>query len=232
MHVPAVDGGLYLIKGGRPIDEPGRVLIKNDPRYNEQWPRALVPYERIYGIDEPKPLPPLANDGKLSPDLPEGTPFGLVGTSSLYKRESYPNGVVPPGSVTATCAGGNDTGGTRTSTRSIPAWTASRSTGSIRGPTRAATQRRHPCHPHPGDGADDGPHRGPKSGRAFRSHANERLRILGEIPVRKFPQASRDSQRQEDSRSIPTATPTPASSPKFPPTWPSRSRRSTGTAWC
>ena len=32
--------------------------------------------------------------------------------------------------------------------------------------------------------------RGPKSGRTFRSHANERLRILGEIPVRKFPQAS------------------------------------------
>ncbi len=63
-------------------------------KYNEQWPRALVPYKRIYGIDEPKRLPALANDGKLSPHLPAGTPFGLVGTSSLYKRESYPNGVV------------------------------------------------------------------------------------------------------------------------------------------
>ena len=52
--------------------------------------------------------PPLANDGKLSTHLPEGTPFGLVGTSSLYKRESYPDGVVPKGSVTATYAGGND----------------------------------------------------------------------------------------------------------------------------
>ena len=28
--------------------------------------------------------------------------------------------------------------------------------------------------------------RGPKSGRLFRSHASERLRVLGEIPVRKF----------------------------------------------
>jgi hypothetical protein len=28
--------------------------------------------------------------------------------------------------------------------------------------------------------------RGPKSIRLFHSHANERLRILGEIPVRKF----------------------------------------------
>ena len=38
---------------GKPIDEPGQMrLIKNDPKYNEQWPRALVPYKRIYGIDE------------------------------------------------------------------------------------------------------------------------------------------------------------------------------------
>src|SRR5205085_964503 len=29
--------------------------------------------------------------------------------------------------------------------------------------------------------------RGPRSGRLFHSHAQERLRILGEIPVRKFP---------------------------------------------
>ncbi len=58
------------------------LLIKNDPKYNEQWPRALVPYKRIHGMDEPKRLAPLANDGKRSPHLPEGTPFGLVGTSS------------------------------------------------------------------------------------------------------------------------------------------------------
>ena len=56
VHVPAVDGGLYLIKDGKPIDEPAQMLlIKNDPKFNEQWPRALVPYQRIYGVDEPKP---------------------------------------------------------------------------------------------------------------------------------------------------------------------------------
>src|SRR5262249_46934874 len=105
-HYPMIDGGLYLIKGGKPIDEPGQMLlIKNDPNYNEQWPRAVVPYKRIYGMDEPKRIAPLANDGKLSKHLPEGTPFGLVGSSSLYKRESYPNGAVPPDGVTATWAG-------------------------------------------------------------------------------------------------------------------------------
>src|SRR5439155_3930091 len=30
--------------------------------------------------------------------------------------------------------------------------------------------------------------KGPYAGRTFRSHASERLRILGEIPLRKFPQ--------------------------------------------
>src|SRR5205823_2823626 len=113
VHRPAVDGGLYLIKGGKTVEEPGQMLlIKNDPKYNEQWPRALVPYKRIYGIDEPKSLPFLANDGKRSPHLPAGTPFGLVGTSSLYKRETYPNGQVPPNKVTSGFAGGSDaTGG-------------------------------------------------------------------------------------------------------------------------
>ena len=40
---------------GQYFDEPGQMLlIKNDPKYNEQWPRPLVPYKRIYGIDEPR----------------------------------------------------------------------------------------------------------------------------------------------------------------------------------
>ena len=62
-----------------------------------------MPYARIYGVQQPRPLPPLANNGRLSRHLPEGTPFGLVGTASLYKRESYPGGVVPAGKVTAEC---------------------------------------------------------------------------------------------------------------------------------
>jgi hypothetical protein len=94
---PPLNSGIYLIKGGRPLWDPGdMLLVKNDPNYNEQWPRPLVPYRRIYGVDEPARLPPLRNDGKLSKHLPEGTPFGLVGTSSLYKRESYPLGGKSP----------------------------------------------------------------------------------------------------------------------------------------
>jgi hypothetical protein len=74
-HLPQLDGGIYLIKKGKAVEEPGQMLlIKNDPNYNEQWPRALVPYKRIYGMDEPKTIAPLKADGKASKHLPEGTP--------------------------------------------------------------------------------------------------------------------------------------------------------------
>lgn len=185
-YLPQLDGGIYLIKNGAPIDEPGQMLlIKNDPNYNEQWPRPVVPYARIYGIAEPKRIEPLANDGSRSPHLPAGTPFGLVGTSSLYKRESYPNGVVPEGSVTATYAGGNDPW------RGLDAFTSHGNGMPLN------------WHNQGGDAGlytNDDIHairilamepttdrnRGDRSGRLFHSHASERLRILGEIPVRKF----------------------------------------------
>jgi len=187
VHQPAVDGGLYLIKDGQPIDEPGQMLrIKNDPKYNEQWPRALVPYKRIYGVAEPKLLPALANDGSRSPHLPAGTPFGLVGTASLYKRESYPNGAVKPGSVTATFAGTDPSGfedldpfNTSTDGASLNWFNQGADAG------RYTNDEIHAVRILAMEPTTDR-HKGPKSGRTFRSHANERLRILGEIPVRKL----------------------------------------------
>lgn len=173
-----VDAGIYLIKSGQPIEEPGQMLlIKHDAKYDAQFPRALVPYRRVHGVDEPRSIQPLANDGKQSRQLPEGTPFGLVGTSSLYKRESFPDGKVAPGSVTATWPGDKkpvpfDLGGRDPHYQGGDAGLyANDDIHAIRililEPT---TDRRN----------------GPKAGRLFRSHAMERMRILGEIPVRKF----------------------------------------------
>lgn len=179
-HFPIYDGGLYLIKDGVPVDHPNQMrLIKNDPNYNEQFPRAVVSYKRIYGVDEPHRFPELANDGRLSPHLPAGTPYGLVGTSSFYKRESYPNGVVPPNGVTATFAGGHNPW------KDLDAFTSH------------------------GNGMRNWTHQGGDVGLYsndeihavrilameptshttkyyFHNHAQERLRILGEIPLRKF----------------------------------------------
>jgi hypothetical protein len=188
VHQPAVDGGLYLLKNGAPVDEPGQLLlIKNDPKYNEQWPRALVPYKRIHGVAEPAKLPTLANDGSLSPHLPAGTPFGLVGTSSLYKRESYPNGVVKPGTVTAAYAGGPD----RTGYQDLDPFNTAEEGASLNWFNQGADAGRyanadvHAIRILATEPTTDR-NQGAGTNRPFRSHANERLRILGEIPVRKF----------------------------------------------
>jgi hypothetical protein len=183
---PNIDGGIYLIKDGKPIDEPVHMLlVKNDPKFNEQWPRAVVSYERIYGVKEPARVDPIANDGKLSKHLPEGTPFGLVGASSLYKRESAPKGVVPPGHVTAVPAdvdrwgyGGLDH--FNSTDESHGNWM---NQGADAG--RYSNDDIHAIRVLAMEPTTDR-NRGPKGGRQFFNHAKERLRILGEIPVRKF----------------------------------------------
>jgi hypothetical protein len=188
-YLPQLDGGIYLIKDGRPVEEPGQMLlIKNDPQYNEQWPRAVVTYRRIYGIDEPRTIAPLANDGGASRHLPAGTPFGLVGSSSLYKRESYPNGAVATGSVTAGWAGGYDP---TPGFEGLDPFNTSENGASLNWFNQGAEAGRY---------TNDDIHairilalepttdrnRGLRSGRLFYNHATERMRILGEIPVRKF----------------------------------------------
>ncbi len=90
-QLPRADGGIYLLKGGTAINDHRQlVLVKNDPRYNEMQPKALVPYSAVHGVAAPAALPYLPNDGALHATLPAGTPFGLVGASSFYKRDTSP----------------------------------------------------------------------------------------------------------------------------------------------
>lgn len=171
---PPMDTGIYLIKGGQPIWEPGSMfLVKNDPKYNEQWPRPLVPYERIYGVKEPRHLATLRNDGTLSKYLPEGTPFGLIGTSSLYKRESYPEGTVKPDSVTAT--GGLYAAFATRAT--VTNWTVQGADAGLYSNSEIHAIRIVSLEP---------PSLASKE--KFTNAAGERIRILGEFPVRKFAQ--------------------------------------------
>jgi hypothetical protein len=187
LHLPVVDAGIYLIKDGKPFDEPAQMLlIKNDPNYNEQWPRALVPYKRVYGIEAPPILSPVANDGKMCPHLPEGSPFGLVGTSSMYKRESYPNGRVKPGSVTATYA---DDGYDKTGYQGLGAFNPQDEYGtpfSHWGQQGAEAGRYDNSDIHAVRILVMEPTTDRKERTRFFNFARERLRILGEIPVRHF----------------------------------------------
>lgn len=169
---PYIDAGIYLIKDGQPIDEPGRMLlIKNDPKYEEQWPRAVVPYQRVYGVKEPAQLVH-RNDGKQSPHLPEGTPYGLVGTSSMYKRESAPGGKVPEGGVTALPIDPK---------RLSLNWGLQGADAGLYENEEIHAIRIVAQEPRTDVGGN-----GKGSSPFFGNHALERLRILGEIPVRKF----------------------------------------------
>ena len=173
--IPYYDSGIYLLRGGAPLtDYHNLVLIKNDSNYNEVEPRPVVPYSAIYGIPQPATIPFLPNDGSLSSLLPVGTPFGLIGTSSFYNRNTTPgygdalyNGLDPFNT---------------SDNYASPNWSD--------------------------QGADDGYYTNDDiyavrilamEGTANRSYPNggdpgfmgyaakERLRILGEIPVRKAP---------------------------------------------
>ncbi len=176
--LPRLDSGIYLIKSGEPIDQPGQMrLIKNDPRYNEQWPRAVTTYRRIYGVDEPATKPRLANDGATSPHLKAGSPFGLVGTSSLYKRESYPGGAVAEGSVTAAGTAKNKLQGQRQFNSNWPFNDNWFSQGAECG--LYTNDDVHAIRIIAQEPTTAGK-------RMFGNWGSERYRILGEIPVRKF----------------------------------------------
>ena len=175
---PRIDSGIYLIRDGAPIDKPGQMLlVKNDPKYNEQWPRAVVPYRRIYGVVEPAYKAPPVNDGNAHLALPAGSPYGLVGTSSMYKRESFPNGTVPEGSVTAVGANQNKLRGLRQFNANWPFHDDWNLQGSECG--LYENERIHAIR----IVAQEPTTRGK---RMFWNWGSERYRILGEIPVRKF----------------------------------------------
>lgn len=161
---PVLDAGIYLLPEGKTVTHPSQLrLLKNDPRFNEIQPRALVPYRSIYGVDEPARLSWLPNDGSLSAELAAGTPFGLVGTASLYKRDTAMPRSGSYGPLPLSQQGGDI--GTYLSS-DIHAVRIVSMEGAVH---RGA-----------------GPGIGSVRDFGFQSYANEMMRILGEIPVRKF----------------------------------------------
>ena len=65
-----------------------RVLAEDG--FNLQWPRPLVSYQAIYGIAEPGTAPPLDDAAIAAEGLVAGQPFGLIGSSSLIWRDTRP----------------------------------------------------------------------------------------------------------------------------------------------
>ncbi len=177
-QLPRIDGGIYLLKSGAAItDHRQLVLVKNDPRFNEMQPRALVPYSAIYGVAAPANLPYLPNDGSLHTSLPAGTPFGLVGASSFYKRDTAP-GVANKTSIYHGLEPFNTSENDVNPNWFIQGADAGRYSDADIFAVRILGME-GVAHRSYGPGATGG-------SPGFRSHAGaERLRILGEIPLRK-----------------------------------------------
>jgi hypothetical protein len=179
--LPCYDSGLYLIPGGITVTNPSQlVLIKNSSSYNEAWPRAVVPWKAIHGTDTPVALPWLPNDGTLHPDLPRGTPYGIVGASSLYKRESFPGDVDPATNYFNGLDAFNTSEDGQSSNWSYQGADSGRYWNSNIFAIRIVAQE-------PNSDRSYGPNSGGPNndGNFFGSHGRERLRILGEFPVRK-----------------------------------------------
>ena len=178
VNKPVYDAGLYLQVGGIPVnDHRDLILIKNDPNFNEQQPRAVVPYKTIYGVDEPVNLPWLPNDGSLSQELPEGTPYGLIGTSSFYKRNTT------PGKGSADFGGldpfNTSQNGASTNWESQGADAGKYDNSDIHAVRILAMEPTSHLSYGPGNV-------GGGANLNFQNEAHERLRILGEIPLRKY----------------------------------------------
>ena len=157
-HLPQLDGGIYLIKNGAVVEEPAQMrLIKNDPNYNECWPRAVVPYQRIYGIEGAEAARAagerrhaLASICRRARRSAWSAPRASTNARAIRTARC------PTGKVTATYAGGNDPW------RGLDAFTSHGNGMPLNlhnqgGDVGLYENERHPRGPHPGHGADHRP---------------------------------------------------------------------------
>ena len=170
--LPFYDGGIYLMGAAAAstgtTDPAALTRILNDPSVSEQWPRPVAPYGALFpGRAQPAVWPDGVNAGDPGHGLAPDTPFGLIGSSSLVWRDTAPR----PGPY------GGDPDPFNGSHEALYAWVHQGPDAGIYADDDIwavrllalfpATDRRYP---------NDGPR--------FSSHASERMRILGEIPVR------------------------------------------------
>lgn len=78
-----------------PATQPGRppqlVTVVAEDGWNLQWPRPVVSWRQLYGVDGPAARPPLSDDAIRAERLTPGEPFGLLGSASLLWRDTAPS---------------------------------------------------------------------------------------------------------------------------------------------
>jgi hypothetical protein len=174
---PWYHGEIVLLPDGAPVPTPGAsvpgrppglVTILAEPGYNLQWPRPLVTYKRLYGVDAPPLLPEPTDFAIRAERLTPGQPFGLLGSSSLLWRDT--EGAFGPYLADRDPFNEPD--------QNPPRWTRQGADAGVYTDddvyaVRILMQQAQTDRTYPNGGA------------RFAVAGGERLRILGEIPVRK-----------------------------------------------
>ncbi len=169
LAAPYYDGGLYLLPAnlaqtGAPEPTDLNVIL-NDPAYNEQWPRPVVNYNSLMGVSQPAVWPDLANNG--SAHLEANTPLALVGASSMTWRDTNSR----PGPY------GGDPDPFNASHEALFAWLHQGADAGLYADDDIYALRVLALLP-----STDRTY--PNDGPGYSDVGDERMRILGEIPVR------------------------------------------------
>lgn len=94
---PRYHGEIVILPDGAPIpmppaSQPGRppqlVTVVAEDGWNLQWPRPVVSWRQLYGVDGPAARPPLSDAAIRAENLTPGEPFGLLGSASLLWRDT------------------------------------------------------------------------------------------------------------------------------------------------
>jgi hypothetical protein len=97
---PRYHAEIVLLPDGAPVPvppagQPGRppqlVTVVAEDGFNLQWPRPVVTWRQLYGVDGPAARPELTDEAIRAERLTPGEPFGLLGSSSLLWRDTAPS---------------------------------------------------------------------------------------------------------------------------------------------
>jgi hypothetical protein len=179
--LPWVHSEIVLLPDGAPIPvppavQPGRppqlVTVLAEDGYNLQWPRPVVSWSQLYGVAGPAARPEIADAEIRAERLTPGEPFGLIGSSSLLWRDTAPS----LGRYQ------DDRDPFNTGAEGPFRWVRQGSDAGVYQDDDVWAVRVLMLEPATDRSYPDG---GPHDGRRFAAAGGERLRILGEIPVRK-----------------------------------------------
>lgn len=85
---PGCDAGIYRTSRIPSVHPRDLIPVVNRREYHEIMARPILPYRAIYGLERPAVIARAERAAAGDADLPAGTPFGVLGASSIILRET------------------------------------------------------------------------------------------------------------------------------------------------